>query len=644
MAEPIDRLVSVGPELAAFARRRGYGAIWLASMMLGAVAILGRFAVGDYVAQNEALERGSGILLQSRQDSLRASPTPAALAAIVSLYLRDDNGCATGTDEMCRRIAGSLDSFIAGAREADVASAAQAPALPTEAHTESALPDTLRECSRGDTGRADRGWCSDDGSIYVPPWASSRRSLALDRAAGFASGQWLDEIAHRLVDERPHDATRHVVQAYYVSAEGVVRAWTIPGGTELDRNLGDHVFAHDSYANIFGYRRRAILTGRYETSYYVDSNGYGLVRSSCVEHRDQVSQLLRGVFCVDYSPTVRRPGNSSTESQPASPPQVAEASTHEPQFTSVRETPDIGAAVASTLLYVSESGEMTVAVDDREGDPRLVEVLSRLRNSPPEQFDSLVFGVGADSTIVMPYARSDEGDRVYAVVWPQRHGPWLVGWLLLSLSVATVGFCAWLVATRIRAASQLLQDSVLRDLQGGVIRTDAKHRIVEANDRAEELFGCPLPSLGLPEGRADSRVSLQTLVTPVYGMYRPPKGGLAMLEGQPEAFRRFDFRKAEGQRRAGFSTRYFVRLRDDHARRSPELPSVGTGQASTNHPIWLTIWGSPWLSDGSEMPGTFGLVLRTERPIAALLEKRREKDVQDSALHPLAEAESEEEL
>lgn len=162
--------------------------------------------------------------------------------------------------------------------------------------------------------------------------------------------------------------------------------------------------------------------------------------------------------------------------------------------------------------------------------------------------------------------------------------PELLGGILLLFVPGAV----WFVGARRRAAvAQRALDAMTVDqLQVGVVRTDARGRVVFANDRAEELVGVPLTRL---EGGTEP--SFDSLFDPV--VILADDFGAAWTTGQ-RAGRVTTMAEVGQQRVEGRSSRYFARL-------SEAVLSRVDAPRFDKHPFWcpwIEVSGSPRL-DGA---------------------------------------------
>jgi PAS domain-containing protein len=123
----------------------------------------------------------------------------------------------------------------------------------------------------------------------------------------------------------------------------------------------------------------------------------------------------------------------------------------------------------------------------------------------------------------------------------------MIGLILLGMAAASGGW-SWHLASEANKLRERL--GLLRNLQVGVVQVDTDDFVLEANDRAEELFGRKLPKYGT----AAPRVNFRDLID--LRIVREPGGA---LDAGPR-FAEISLSEIDRLRRNGEASDYYGRL------------------------------------------------------------------------------------
>jgi PAS domain-containing protein len=163
------------------------------------------------------------------------------------------------------------------------------------------------------------------------------------------------------------------------------------------------------------------------------------------------------------------------------------------------------------------------------------------------------------------------------------------------------------------------EDTLLRDLQVGVLDVSDGHVIVGANDRAEELLGVRLPTLGARWDVADSRKFFE-FVDDILLFRNPDRNADHPAAWRP--FLRLSKDQIRRDRALGLSYEYYARLKKPiRARRGriDEKPDVRA---------WLRVRGSPILTSTYRIHGegdrTFAVIHTVSEMTEVVLNKEFE--------------------
>jgi PAS domain-containing protein len=476
------------------------------------------------------------------------------------------------------------------------------------------------------------------------------------------------------------DAFTRIVQVYFISPDSVLRIWSSRASDVCATFDQYRLWASKSYATYFwSHPEKA----SYLTEAYIDYGGNGLVQTRCIpieERRPDDSPFLHGrlfgVLCSDvklpdrYLNTLRRQLFFETAAVVFSvnandPPDVRADATLPPRVThpragssqlittvalaamggeaasrGPRASPVLASAARATDTDVERAIEMQ-PLHMNNADIQAA-IGSRIRNAdfsalgrgptrlPFADHDAFLLPVGAAPAAECG-GRGDQPCQRAIFFYPRN--PVLkdkIKWCgALGYALFGMSLIAGAVGIRLRPRSEELRErlSILRNLQVGVIRADHDSMIVEANDRAEELFGRRLPKY------QPDRRGLWSKAIAAIG-----RGNARRAPRQPITVKFFDLIDAclqERQERTGGEAQYvpiseedILRLRNlggsssYYARLRPRL-------ADTQPPKgrWLRVAATPMMlarqdrAEGVELSHVFATISEVDRQVAVQLDR-----------------------
>lgn len=448
-----------------------------------------------------------------------------------------------------------------------------------------------------------------------------------------------------------------VAQAYFVGASGTVSFWSRER-TWVERAAAD--LPYDFRAADYFYRTRAAWrkgreSGRVEPNSnplrfsppaeyppavtfrsrrYVDYIGAGVVWTACLAvvsvaaprteggdphpwSQDSPGPQARssprggdflGALCADIADAgsaIRRLGAVSTPETAGGEPAP---DTPERRLSSWWRT--------GVLVYRPNSeGTSEFRFDDADVDRaevRRADLIAAVKPAVAERQDKVLRvppreDVHADGFLLPAGIHGEEHTYLY-LEFPSGVPPGvteIIGGLVMLALPGTV----WFVGARRRAAAaQRALDALTVDqLQVGVVRTDARGRVVFANDRAEEILGIPLARVS-----REAPPAFDALFDPI--VFLADDFGAAWATGQRPG-RITTMAEVNQHRIEGRSSRYFARL-------SEGVLSRVDAPRFSKHPYWcpwIEISGSPRLdgagprAGGDEQVEAYG-VLRPVSP------------------------------
>ncbi|HEX7795945.1 MAG TPA: hypothetical protein VF456_16405 [Vicinamibacterales bacterium] len=481
------------------------------------------------------------------------------------------------------------------------------------------------------------------------------------------------------------DVFSQIVQVYFISPDSVLRLWSNQYADVCDTFDQHRLWASKSYVTYFWSHPDKTS---YSTEAYLDYGGNGLVQTRCIgieAPRPHDSAFdhgqLFGVLCTDlrlsnahldklrrqlffetalvtFSPATELPFVRADATLPGSV--TASPGSSQPAPDTVLAA--IGGRVTSpadvATIVAELSGRLTRTDTDRAIDMQPIHihdadieaaVRTRIRGS-----DSSALGRGPTR---LPFAEHDAfllpvGRAPLAECGNERDLPcqraiffyprnpvlpdeikWsgASGYVILGMSVVL-----GVIGIRLRPRSEELRErlSLLRNLQVGIIRADNDSFIVEANDRAEELFQRRLPKYR-PQ---DSSIFGRTLTWAARRLlHRPPPPSIKLrffdfidgcLQEDPEQrdgeMRYVPIKESDilGLRNSGRSSSYYARLR---RRMGERQPAVGR---------WLKVSATPMMLarhdhvKGAQLSHVFATVCEVDDDVAA------ELDVELDAANP----------
>jgi len=207
---------------------------------------------------------------------------------------------------------------------------------------------------------------------------------------------------------------------------------------------------------------------------------------------------------------------------------------------------------------------------------------------------------GAEHVFVIPLQKFEDGHSLL-LLEPQYPTPSLA--LAACALTSLVLFVGVVVARhRVRRSPKVLrEESILRDLQAGVLDVSDSWKIESANDRAEEILGTRIPMLGADWDDADPVSLLDLVETPF--LYRVR---------DTDAYEPLEQTTVEQHRAGGLAFPYFARLKHD-------LTQIDTNNRGRR---WISVKGSPLLDRaGNSIPRTFAVIDRVSAHTNARLEQ-----------------------
>jgi len=433
------------------------------------------------------------------------------------------------------------------------------------------------------------------------PTATDRSitEMRLRRAA------WLSELIEPAIAAAKPRADRdsrsdfRLVQAYFISADGLLRFWTageFPASLESRRES----FASVHYFTQFLSKQQVNET-EFETETYVDTGGNGFVRTKCSAIDSPINSELVGVFCTDIK-------------LPEAPVATAIADS---AFFEVFELvlPDLRRPVTTLNIELTRidparpAGAMDAHLDEvaLKGELLKKAQSSELRNDRVQLLEVPSDRVGFQRVSLIPMkSRGDLLTRALIVV-PTTPVLALSAPLLVagggSLVLSALLIAASLTRAR-RAHDYAHRLSVLRNLPVGVLEVNEDEDILLGNDRAEEVLGRQLPK------SQPSAINLNFREDIIGDFVVPSRDGKVGV-----SLKKYDEEVSERRRRDESST-YYACLR-------------GTGRRR-----WIRITAVPVLSEGLDLsarlrgtkpPATFGIVEKPtpdeQRDLLALVEE-----------------------
>ncbi len=406
--------------------------------------------------------------------------------------------------------------------------------------------------------------------------------------------------------------TSRIVQMYFISPLSLFRYWDVHHQEPLQvfsgyRIWGDYAFlrfplveAENQHMSSPSFEYSGSLKTQLSVP-YIDYGKYGLVRTECVGlwRSDPAGS---GILCIDYTVPIRFPkAHRKSTSLPRMPTnglfsyqllsvdrQAAFGSrcieTMKAQSPLVRDKGPILSILQNCLRRLSwkpldESTDASLNSFRTDGTGAAI---CQGANSGKERFFEAVQPLSttaqSPSTVfwVPLHSGGDEPGSEYLgmVLTPDPTRPPRLS--LASTAVFLILFCLLLALRIYYEKSDRLksrQDSILRDLQAGVIVT-RNNVVEEANDRAEEFFNTALRTLGSRRDLADP-VELSNLLEDTV-LFRPSQGdsdGSSLLTPQL-----MTLDKVESYRRAGIAFAYYAKLKK-------RVPAVARG--------WIRIRGNP---------------------------------------------------
>jgi PAS domain-containing protein len=435
--------------------------------------------------------------------------------------------------------------------------------------------------------------------LIVPPraYTSSDREVwhpRLRRAA------WLSELLEpavaaavsRMASE-PSPNEHQLVQAYFISADSLLRIWSAaPLSEEVRRSIGS--WADHHYFNVFLQEDRR---GDYPTPAYLDAGGYGVVRTQCSAIAWPGGRELIGVVCTD----VKLPEDK-----------VATAIADSPFFEVFRVGLRDGQLGASDVDIAPVEpakpvGALASGIDVEALRSRLHAGANELSTSDVQMLE--VSSAGAPGTrraFFIPMASDARRPTRGLLVAPTTPDAPLSGNVLAAAGVSLFAGVAFGAAslTRARRASEYAHRlAMLRNLPVGVVEVNSDEDVLLANDRAEEVLGRQLPKAQPSAIEVNFRRDvIEELVVPV-------------VDGSPDD--EWKFAKYEQAVQA--------------RRQTDEWSSYYACLQGTRWSRWIRITAVPVLSEGLDLrtraggnrpPATFGIVEIVPSGVQAELRRR----------------------
>jgi hypothetical protein len=373
----------------------------------------------------------------------------------------------------------------------------------------------------------------------APPQFSSR----VRRAVALSS--FLDDVM-----QFPSAATANpssaLVQAYFVSADGILRIWSKRGAIAEAEFPPTTIWSSANYFRVF-YKKEP--PQHYSTPAYLDFGGHGVIRTDCdpVDYRsdDGKQTELVGIICTDYRLDETALFRAIVSSPFFKPLVVVMA-------------PQSGKGLqAMSFFQLTAQGALT-EIRDRSfavrNDVTLAAIQAAVETTSLGN-DSASLGrqvtevpLATSRAFLLPLYRTGAEFRGLLVV-PQPPVPpgRLTALLILSVTLATVAVALWLAGALLTRGGRELQRklTLLRNLQVGVTVVDENDNIVEANDRAEELLATLLPKVGSARPPVPTTDVIKNRI----------------VEGRPGNFTPRDYKTIEQLRAHGQASSYYARVR-----------------------------------------------------------------------------------
>lgn len=406
-------------------------------------------------------------------------------------------------------------------------------------------------------------------SAHAAPSVDKRTVFHLFRVS-----EWLrDKLrSANLAEAGPVNA----VQAWFTSPEGFHRAWEMDGRNVRPAEVTDqrgrkyvntYLDPDDVCAILADLDDRNIVPATKSRNLqasrpYLDAANQGMVRS----RQGPVCQhgRLVGVIGIDY----RMPRNATA------------------QESSAGREPDAPMLDNATLRRLDPLVQAAVVQRDRLRSVAFLRGV--IGKTPPASMRVVASPETEDRSAVgiVPLAAINE--RQYVVVLRIANPP--IGESFYSMLGSLIG-CILFVGAVIAGRRRLLkldeESAVLRKLQSGVIRTHGNDLIVEANERAEELFDRPFPSIGA--GTYGQTVSFSALFVRAVRKADAWRVQVGQGEDHGPLFMDYSMAELDLERQNGIGTDYYIllhrgaeRLADDPLGTSPEADRG-----------WLHVFGAP---------------------------------------------------
>ncbi|WP_437594839.1 PAS domain-containing protein [Sorangium sp. So ce1000] len=473
-------------------------------------------------------------------------------------------------------------------------------------------------------------------------WFEAAASLLLEESLA-AAGELERACADppNIDDERPR-----LVQVYFIGVNDVVRLWTCGQLSDPSRR---HFRPTRRWtpARYFEAFQADPALSEYISGPYVDYAGMGVVRTYCKPLKSGAGEGdLRAVVCGDISVPFKDLTDDLENTRlvkrrfvKIGPPRngafdksAIELYDPDRKETAAKENEDdeiLSRQIAARLtreaesLKLGESGALEdlarevlpMVIDDwapkdetEPTEPRPGGLYANPSTfpgehpSPPMRGRERTFTAseGPKLTWLVPVGR--DGRALHAVLFEARGDlddgvvPWVIATLVLLVATGTLGAVMLRHSQRWNAYAR--EQALLRNLQTGVLKLDEHLRIVEANDRAEQLLGVALPRIGT-EGSSD-------LAQPFLDLIEPE---IAKRAGKNYTLVPF-LNVIPQERRRGKASAYYVRLRGQNTRRR-----------------WLRVHASPmFFFDGQvatlgAAPRSFGVLEPVGKERCAKLDK-----------------------
>ncbi|WP_123784078.1 PAS domain-containing protein [Corallococcus macrosporus] len=303
-----------------------------------------------------------------------------------------------------------------------------------------------------------------------------------------------------------------LVSAYFTTPEGIVRQWNCSFAPNTPPIPGNH--NHPTHASYIRRLSNKANSNEYWTDIYIDSNGFGLIRTQCfrIDCSPKEGNRTLGVLCFDFTIPIR---------------QILEPLTHSKIIT-IDEAkvimPDAGDDLSVTDYWNFEVYPDTERRDtfklQRTSAPThirssfekdLADTFNAIRQqlgSTPmtiNKFHTSIVsltskdGTGNDGHFLIPGGWSDDGrSRAMLIVRPSISPLRSVKFLMAILASSSA---IWMSIIRRankwnkRISENELVVQLLRKLDIGIVLIDEDGLIMAANDAAENIIGMYLPRL-----------------------------------------------------------------------------------------------------------------------------------------------------